>query len=65
MFESPPLKSPLYDLNWLVSCALPGKRGDGGIILNGPTARKGVIGDKIIIFCYEFYNEEEAKHHKP
>ena len=45
--------------------ALPGKRGDGGIVLNGPTARKGVVGDKIIIFCYEFYNEEEAKQHKP
>ena len=45
--------------------ALPGQRGEGEVILNGPTARKGVIGDKIIIFCYEYYNEEEAKHHDP
>ncbi len=45
--------------------ALPGTRGAGEIVLNGPTARKGVIGDRIIIFCYEFYNDEEAKHHEP
>ena len=42
-----------------------GKRGVGEIILNGPTARKCVIGDKVIIFCYQYYNEEEAKHHHP
>ena len=45
--------------------ALPGERGEGGIILNGPAARKGVIGDKIIIFCYEYFGEEEAKFHQP
>ncbi len=45
--------------------ARPGTRGAGEIVLNGPTARKGVIGDRIIIFCYEFYNDEEAKHHEP
>ncbi len=45
--------------------AIAGKRGAGEIILNGPTARKAVIGDKIIMFCYEFYAEDEAKHHRP
>ena len=44
---------------------LPGERRKGEIILNGPTARKGVTGDKIIIFCYEFFNEDEAKGHTP
>lgn len=38
---------------------IPGERGSGVICLNGPTARKGVIGDKIIIFCYEAFTEEE------
>ncbi len=38
---------------------IPGKRGSGVICLNGPTARKGVIGDKIIIFCYEAFTDEE------
>lgn len=45
--------------------AMAGKRGQGEVILNGPTARKGVVGDEIIIFCYEYYAEEEAKHHRP
>ena len=45
--------------------ALPGARGKGEVILNGPTARKGVTGDLVIIFCYEFFNEDEAKRHVP
>src|SRR2546428_13885927 len=44
---------------------IPGERGSGTISLNGPTARKGAVGDKIIIFCYEFYNEDEIKRHEP
>lgn len=38
---------------------IPGKRRSGIVCLNGPTARKGVIGDKIIIFCYEAFTDEE------
>jgi len=45
--------------------AIQGPSGKGDIILNGPTARKGVVGDRIIIFCYEYYDEGEAKHHIP
>ncbi len=45
--------------------AMAGKRGSGEIVLNGPTARKGVVGDKVIIFCYEYYGEDEAKQHRP
>ncbi len=45
--------------------AMAGKRGLGEIVLNGPTARKGVVGDKVIIFCYEYYDEDEAKRHQP
>ena len=44
---------------------IPGKRGSGEMVLNGPTARKGVKGDKIIVFCYEHFNEEELKTFKP
>lgn len=44
---------------------IPGKRGLGEVVLNGPTARKGAKGDKIIIFCYEYYNEQELKTFKP
>ncbi|MGH7230642.1 MAG: aspartate 1-decarboxylase [Nitrospiraceae bacterium] len=45
--------------------AMAGKRGSGDVVLNGPTARKAVVGDKVIIFCYEFYAEDEAKRHQP
>jgi len=24
-----------------------------------------VVGDKVILFCYEFYSEDEAKRHRP
>jgi aspartate 1-decarboxylase len=44
---------------------IPGRRGSGEMVLNGPTARKGVKGDKIIVFCYEYFNEEELKTFKP
>ncbi len=45
--------------------AIAGERGAGAIVLNGPTARKAVVGDKIIIFCFEYYGEDEAKRHRP
>jgi aspartate 1-decarboxylase len=45
--------------------AMAGRRGSGEVVLNGPTARKGAVGDQIIIFCYEYYGEEEIKRHKP
>ncbi|MDH4164463.1 MAG: aspartate 1-decarboxylase [Nitrospirota bacterium] len=44
---------------------IPGKRGSGDMCLNGPTARKGAKGDKIIVFCYEYYNEQELKTFAP
>ena len=44
---------------------IPGPKGSGKVCLNGPTARKGIVGDKIVIFCYESYNEEELKAFKP
>ncbi|MBI3604202.1 MAG: aspartate 1-decarboxylase [Nitrospirae bacterium] len=45
--------------------AMAGKRGSGEVVLNGPTARKGAVGDQIIIFCYEYYAEDEIKRHAP
>jgi len=44
---------------------IPGERGSGTISLNGPTTSKEAVGDKIIVFCYEFYNEDEIKRHEP
>lgn len=44
---------------------IPGKRGQGEMVLNGPTARKGAKGDKVIVFCYEYYNQDELQTYKP
>lgn len=44
---------------------IPGPRNSGVICLNGPTARKGEVGDKIIIFSYEYLSDIEIKGFKP
>jgi len=44
---------------------IPGKKNSGIICLNGPTARKGTVGDNIIVFCYEYYTQDEIKDFSP
>jgi aspartate 1-decarboxylase len=44
---------------------IPGKPGSRQFCLNGPTARKGAVGDKIIIFCYCYLTDAEIKDFKP
>ena len=44
---------------------IPGKKNSGEICLNGPTARKGVVGDKIIIFCYSYFKDSEIQGFRP
>ena len=44
---------------------IAGKKNSGEICLNGPTARKGVVGDKVIIFCYNYFDDSEIKDFKP
>lgn len=43
----------------LKTYAIKGKRGDGLICLNGPAARLGFKGDKVVILSYAIYSEEE------
>jgi aspartate 1-decarboxylase len=40
---------------------IPGKPGSREFCLNGPTARKGAVGDKIIIFSYIYTDINEIK----
>jgi aspartate 1-decarboxylase len=44
---------------------IPGKKDSGEICLNGPTARKGVVGDKVIIFSYSYVDVKNLKNFKP
>ncbi|MBI3617698.1 MAG: aspartate 1-decarboxylase [Candidatus Omnitrophica bacterium] len=38
-----------------------GKAGSGVICLNGPAARLGVVGDRVIILSYAYMTPKEAK----
>ncbi len=49
----------------LISYTIAGESNSGVIELNGPAARLGAIGDKIIIISYGNYNEDEVKNLKP
>jgi len=44
---------------------IPGERGSKTICLNGAAARKGVVGDRIIIISYASMSDEEARIYKP
>jgi aspartate 1-decarboxylase len=44
---------------------LAGEPGSGVICLNGAAARKGSVGDEVIIISYASMSEEEARVYKP
>ncbi|MGF7230476.1 aspartate 1-decarboxylase [Arachidicoccus sp.] len=44
---------------------IKGKRGSGTVCLNGPAARKGNVGDIIIVISYASMEFEEAKKFTP
>lgn len=44
---------------------IPGERGSGVVCLNGAAARKGQVGDRVIILTYVEMTDEEAHRHHP
>jgi aspartate 1-decarboxylase len=44
---------------------IKGKRGSGIVCLNGPAARKAVVGDIVIIISYAVMDFEQAKTFQP
>ena len=44
---------------------IKGGRGSGVVCLNGPAARKGTVGDIVIIISYATLDFEEAKSFRP
>ena len=44
---------------------IKGKRGSGICCLNGPAARRGMVGDVVIVISYASMDFEEAKKFKP
>lgn len=45
--------------------AIPGETKSRSVCLNGPTARKGVVGDKVIIFCYGYFEDAAVSDFRP
>jgi aspartate 1-decarboxylase len=45
--------------------AIPAERGSKVICLNGATAHKGSVGDRLIIFAFAQIEEKEVAAHKP
>ena len=49
----------------LITYAIRGKRGSGAVELNGPAARLGMIGDRIMVLSYALLSPEEIAGHTP
>lgn len=49
----------------IITYAIKGARGSGIVELNGPAARLGMIGDKIMVLTYAMLSPEEIAGHKP
>lgn len=49
----------------IVTYVIEGARDSGTVLLNGPAARTGEIGDQVIILSYCELEHEEARVHKP
>jgi aspartate 1-decarboxylase len=45
--------------------AIPAEPGSGTIMLNGATAHKGTVGDRVIVFTFCHVTDEERARHKP
>lgn len=49
----------------LETYVIKGERNSGKICLNGPAARKVIVGDEVIIIAYAHIDISEAKTYKP
>ncbi|NLB69862.1 MAG: aspartate 1-decarboxylase [Lentisphaerae bacterium] len=45
--------------------AIAGERGSRVCCLNGATAHKGAVGDRVIVFSFCMLNDSEIANHKP
>jgi len=48
-----------------ITYTIAAPRGSGIVLLNGPAARRGVVGDKIIVISYGQVSEQKAKGLQP
>ena len=49
----------------IVTYVIEGEAGSGSVILNGPAARSGVVGDLVTILAYAGVADDEARSFRP
>ena len=49
----------------LVTYAIPAPAGSGTVLLNGPAARMGEVGDLLIVLSYSEMSDEESRSFRP
>lgn len=49
----------------VITYAIRGERGSGAVELNGPAARLGMVGDRIMILSYAMLTPDELEKHEP
>jgi aspartate 1-decarboxylase len=49
----------------LITYVIEAPSGSGTMMLNGPAARLGLAGDKVVILSYCAVSDDEAKTHRP
>jgi aspartate 1-decarboxylase len=49
----------------LITYVIEAPAGSGTVMLNGPAARLGVRGDRLVVLSYAAVSEEEARRMKP
>ena len=49
----------------LITYVIEAPAGSGTMMLNGPAARLGAVGDKVVVLAYAAMTDEEARRLKP
>ena len=49
----------------IITYAIKGERGSGTVQLNGPAARHGMVGDRVMVLSYALLSPDEIPGHTP
>jgi aspartate 1-decarboxylase len=55
----------LNNASRLITYIIEAPAGSGTVLLNGPAARLGLKGDKVVVLAYGAFSEEEARRLRP
>jgi aspartate 1-decarboxylase len=55
----------LNNASRLITYIIEAEAGSGTVMLNGPAARLGAVGDQVVILTYVAMEEQEARRYRP